>query len=564
MKVTGAQIMWECLVREGVDVIFGYPGGYNLPLYDAMPKYPIRHILVRHEQGAAHMADGYARVSGKVGVAMSTSGPGATNLVTGIANAFMDSIPVVFITGQVNSQFIGYDAFQEIDVTGITMPITKHNYLITEAEDINYAVREAFYLAKSGRPGPVLIDITKDAQISELDWEYDNTPIALPGYTAVPVANPASMDEALLLIQNAKRPLILAGHGVLKSDAMEEVKEFADKTHIPVAVTLLGIGSMPAHDPLYLGMMGMHGEKWVNLAIQEADLLLAFGMRFDDRVIGRVQAYAPNAKKVHFDIDESEVNKNVKVDVSVIGDLKASLQKLSPRLTVLNHEEWLKTIYANREEAIKISAAHKSREDHLLVPEILKEISATCSNPSIVVTDVGQHQMWTAQYFQRTEPHSFVSSGGLGTMGFGLPAALGAKIACPEKSVWVVVGDGGFQMTQAELSTASQAGIKVNIAIMNNGYLGMVRQWQDLFYGKRYTATPITSPDFVKLGEAHGLPARRVTKLSEVKDTVKWAEAQPQTVVIDFRVDPEQNVYPMVSVGSALHEMIYQPEIGEE
>ena len=564
MKVTGAQIFWECMVREGVDVVFGFPGGASLPLYDAMDAYPVRHILVRHEQGAAHMADGYARASGKVGVAMVTSGPGATNLITGIANALMDSIPVVFVTSQVASHLIGYDAFQEIDVTGITMPITKHNYLVTDVNEINHVIREAFFLARSGRPGPVLIDLTKDASMASIDWEYDDSPMQLPGYDPKPVAKQEDLDAALALIQNAKRPVILAGQGVLMSGAMDQLREFAEKTQTPIALTLLGIGCISTEHPLHLGMMGMHGEKWVNLAIQEADLLLALGMRFDDRVIGRVQSYAPHAKKIHFELDQSEVNKNIKIDVAVIGDLKASLQNLTPRVSAANHDEWLNTIYENRVEAMAAREANPARSHHLLVPNVIKAISETCAQPSIAVTDVGQHQMWAAQSFKRNDPHSFISSGGLGTMGFGLPAALGAKVACPEKSVWVIAGDGGFQMTQAELSTSAQWGIKVNVAIMNNGYLGMVRQWQDLFYAQKYTATPIQSPDFVKLADAHGLPGRRITQMSEVRDAILWAENQKETVVLDFRVEPEENVYPMVSVGSALHEMIYQPESDEE
>ncbi|MBI9049280.1 MAG: biosynthetic-type acetolactate synthase large subunit [Anaerolineaceae bacterium] len=564
MKKTGAQIFWECLVKEGVDVVFGFPGGFNLPIYDAMPEYPVKHILVRHEQGGAHMAEGYARASGKVGVAMSTSGPGATNLVTGIANALMDSIPMVFITGQVNSFHIGYDAFQEIDVTGITMPITKHNYLITDVREINHAVREAFYLAKTGRPGPVLLDITKDAQVAVLDWEYDDTPIKLLGYDPTPTPAESDLEGAMKLIQQSKKPLILAGQGVMMSGAMDELKAFAEKEQIPIAVTLLGIGCIPAEHELHLGMMGMHGESWVNNAIQQADLLIACGMRFDDRVIGRVQSYAPHARKIHFELDQSEVNKNVQVDVAVIGDLKGTLQKVIPMVQPMKHDDWLESIDEMRTESKELTAAHTVRNGKLLVSDVMKTLSDSCSQPSIVVTDVGQHQMWAAQLFQRHDPFSFISSGGLGTMGYGLPAALGAKVACPEKSVWVIVGDGGFQMTQAELSTAAQWGIKVNVAIMNNGFLGMVRQWQELFYDHRYTATPILSPDFVKIGEAHGLPSRLVTSMDEVADVVAWAEKQPETVVIEFRVEPEENVYPMVSVGSALDEMILYPEEKKE
>jgi acetolactate synthase-1/2/3 large subunit len=559
MKRNGAQILWECILREGVDTIFGFPGGSTLPIYDAMSEFPIHHILVRHEQGAAHMADGYARATGKVGVALATSGPGATNLVTGIATAFMDSSPMVCITGQVQSWFIGYDAFQETDVTGITLPITKHNYLVSSVEEINETVREAFYLARSGRPGPVLIDITKDAQMAELDWEYDDSPIQLPGYRPDFSPNEANLKQAAAMIAEAERPLILAGAGVMRSGAMQEMLKLAESTQTPIAATLLGIGSAPASNPLYLGMMGMHGEAWVNQAIQEADLLLAMGMRFDDRVTGNMATYAPNARKIHFDIDPSEINKNVKVNLSLIGDLKDTLNQLLPHLESADHRPWLEKINAERQETAQRDILNWPDNGKLHAAHVIHDIWKHTGGKALVVTDVGQHQMWTAQYYSHEEPNTLITSGGLGTMGFGLPAALGAKRGRPEADVWVIAGDGGFQMTQAELSTAAQEGLKVNVAVINNGYLGMVRQWQDLFYSRRYNATPMRGPDFVKIAEAHGLTGIRVTRRDEIEDAIRQAHQDPGTVVIDFRVEEEDNVYPMVSAGADLDKMIRRP-----
>ena len=559
MKRTGAQIIWECLVNEGVKTVFGYPGGAILPAYDAMLDYPIHHVLVRHEQGAAHMADAYARASGEVGVAIATSGPGATNLVTGIATALMDSSPIVCLTGQVVSKYIGYDAFQETDITGITLPITKHNYLVTDVRDLTRALREAFYIARSGRPGPVLVDIAKDVQQAAIDWEYDNEPIKFPGYR--PDLRPLSKDlqQAVEMIHAAKRPLILAGHGILLSGAMPEVQEFVDKTKTPVAMTLLGISSFPSSHPLNLGMMGMHGESWVNHAIQESDLLLAFGMRFDDRVTGNLETYAPQARKIHFEIDPSEINKNVKGDLALIGDLRQTLQQILPHLEACEHEEWLAHINEMRGESAVRDIQNLPDNGHLYAAHVVNDLWHHTGGEALLVTDVGQHQMWAAQYYRHDRSNNFLSSGGLGTMGFALPAAIGAKFARPDADVWAIAGDGGFQMTQAELSTAAQEGIKVNVAIINNGYLGMVRQWQEFFYERRYAATPMRSPDFVKLAEAHGLTGLRVTQRSEVEGAICTAEQTEGTVVIDFRVEQEDSVYPMVPAGADLHKMIRRP-----
>ena len=559
MQLTGAKILWECLVREGVDTVFGYPGGAILPAYDAMLAYPIRHVLVRHEQDAAHMADGYARASGRVGVVVATSGPGATNLVTGLATAMMDSSPVVAITGQVGSGLLGTDAFQEVDITGITLPITKHNYLVTRAADVAPALREAFAVARSGRPGPVLVDITKDAQqgLADFDWEAAEPHRHLRHIPSFPSTD--TLDRALEMLNAAKRPIILAGHGIQLSGARAEVLALAEKADVPFAITLLGLGAVPATHPLSLGMMGMHGEAWVNKAIQEADLLLAFGMRFDDRVTGKLKEYAPNAKKIHIDIDASELNKVVSVDLPIGGDLREVLKALLPGVKVADRSAWLDRIRSWKGDSAVRDIQNLPDDGHLYAAHVMHDLWRLTEGKAVVVTDVGQHQMWEAQYYHHNEERSLITSGGAGTMGFALPAAIGAKMACPDSEVWVVAGDGGFQMTQAELITAVQEHVKINVAIVNNGYLGMVRQWQELFYEGRYAATPILSPDFVKLAEAYGIAGERVERRADLAAAVARARAAEGTALIEFKVEQEDSVYPMVPAGAALHEMIRRP-----
>ncbi len=559
MRLKGAEIIWEALIHEGVEVVFGYPGGATLPLYDAMLNYPVKHVLVRHEQGAAHAADGYARASGKVGVAMATSGPGATNLVTGIATAMMDSSPIVCITGQVGSTAIGSDAFQETDVTGVTLPITKHNYLITRVEEIAPVIKEAFYIASSGRPGPVLIDIAKDAQNASTEYELDDSPARLPGYRPDLRALPEEYERAAELIQSAERPLILGGHGVIMSGAMDEFLQFVNKTQIPVAMTLLGLGALPASHPFNLGMMGMHGEAWVNTAIQEADLLIALGMRFDDRVTGKLDTYAVNAKKIHVDIDPSELNKVVKADVGIVSDLKEALKTFNSLVPDVKFQKWIGFIDELKGDSAVRDIQNLPDDDNLYAAHVIHDLWRFTEGDALLVTDVGQNQMWAAQYYKHDHPRKLITSGGLGTMGFALPAAIGAKFAKPEEEVWVIVGDGGIQMTQAELSTCAQEDIKINIAIINNGYLGMVRQWQEFFYERRYAATPMKGPDFVKLADAHSLTGLRVEHRADVEAAIRQAQETHGTVVIDFRVVQEDNIYPMVPAGADLQAMIRRP-----
>jgi acetolactate synthase-1/2/3 large subunit len=558
-RLTGAEILWATLVGEGVTDVFGYPGGAILPVYDALRKFPIHHTLVRHEQGAAHMADGYSRASGKVGVAIATSGPGATNLVTGIATAMLDSIPIVCITGNVSSKVLGTDAFQEVDITGITLPVTKHNFLISRAEDIAPAVRSAFQIARSARPGPVLVDITKDAQQATALFDFEAAKPRPHRDHPMRKIEDSGLAQAAELIRNAKRPVILAGHGIIESGAMEQVRTLAERAQIPVALTLLGLGAFPASHSLNLGMMGMHGEAWVNHAIQEADLLIACGMRFDDRVTGTLATYATKAKKIHIEVDPAEINKNIKVDVALIGDLAEVLEQLLPRISCRDGQAWLKTIDGMKGDAAVRDIKNLPDSGHLYAAHVIHDIWRITGGNAIVVTDVGQHQMWEAQYYHHEKPRMLITSGGLGTMGFGLPAAIGAKTACPDKEVWVIAGDGGFQMTAAELATIVQEGLKINIAIINNGYLGMVRQWQEFFYERNYEATPMVSPDFVKLAGAHGIQGLTVSTRAEVAGAVDAARSAPGAFLLNFKVEKEDSVYPMVSAGSALHEMIRRP-----
>jgi acetolactate synthase-1/2/3 large subunit len=559
MKLTGAEILCESLTKLGVKDLFGYPGGAILPVYDALGKSKLHHVLVRHEQGATHMADGYARASGDVGVAMATSGPGATNMVTGIATAMLDSSPVVCITGQVSSKLLGSDAFQEIDITGITMPITKHNVIVSRAEDIARSVREAFVIANSGRPGPVLVDITKDAQQATAEFDWEGATPKLPVKRAAKNLDQAEFERAVELLNTAKRPLILAGHGIMQSGATKKFAEFVKAANIPVAMTLLGIGCFPANEKLNLGMMGMHGEAWVNHAIQEADLLIAVGMRFDDRVTGDLRTYARTARKIHIEIDRSEINKNVTVDAALVGDAREILELLQPHLEKRDHAEWLQHIASLQGDSAVRDIQSLPDNGHLYAAHVINDIWKETDGEAIVVTDVGQHQMWEAQYYHHNQPRSLITSGGLGTMGFALPAAIGAKFAKPNAEVWVVVGDGGFQMTMCELATIVQEKINIKIAIVNNGFLGMVRQWQEFFYDKRYVATPMIAPDFAALANAFGIRGERVSNRTDSLNAIKSARESAETVLIDFRVEQEDSVYPMVPAGKGLHEMIRRP-----
>lgn len=558
MLRSGAEILWECLVREGVEVVFGLPGGTIMPAYDVMTQFPIHHVLVRHEQGAAHMADGYARASGKVGVAIATSGPGATNLVTGIATAMMDSSPIVCITGQVVSNLIGGDAFQEVDVTGITLPITKHNYLVTRADEIAQTVREAFYIARSGRPGPVLIDICKNAQFEKTEFTYPEQ-INLVGYRPPICPEMSELQKAAEMIHQAEKPVILAGNGLKISQASGELQQLAMTANIPVALTLLGLGIFPASHPLNLGMMGMHGEAYCNLAIQNADLVIALGMRFDDRVTGNLRTYAPRAKKIHIEIDPAEVHKNVTVDLPLVGDLKATLNQLLPLIKSKPNSSWMKTIEGWRNESQMRDILSQPKNGKLYTAQVIREIWEATHDEVIVTTGVGQHQMWAAQYYRTERSNQLITSGGAGTMGFGLPSAIGAWFTDRQGEVWVIDGDGSFQMTQAELSTAAQENANVKIAIMNNSFLGMVRQWQEFFFESRYVGTPLIGPDFSMLAAAHGIPARKVTRHDEVQAAIEFARGTPGPVVLDFRVVKEDAVYPMVPTGAALDEMIRRP-----
>jgi len=556
MKLTGARILCESLLKEGVKVIFGFPGGSVLPFYDALPEYPqLRHILVRHEQGAAHAADGYARASGKVGVCVATSGPGATNLVTGIAAAYLDSSPIIAITGQVARPFIGKDAFQEIDITGITLPITKHNYLMMRAEDIATVVQESFHIASTGRPGPILIDIPRDVFIEEAEFRYPNR-VNLRSYKPTLHGHPTQIKKAAKLINEATRPLIIAGRGNIISGACPQLRELAEKAQIPVVTTLLGLGSFPESHILCLGMLGMHGIAHANMAVDAADLIIAIGMRFDDRATAKVSSFAPHAQVIHIDIDPAEIGKNVRVDVPIVGDVKNVIEALNREIVPQNHVEWVSQI----EEWEREHPSTAIRETEDLLPQyVVRQIHEVTQGDAIIATGVGQNQMWAAHYFQYDRPNTLISSGGLGPMGFELPAAVGAKVACPEQTVWCIAGDGGFQMTIQELGTIAQENLAVKIAILNNGFLGMVRQWQELFYQRRYVATPLAGPDFVKVAEAYGIAAMRVTDKLMVTSAIERAMAHHGPFLIDFQVEPEENVYPMVPPGAALAEILEQP-----
>lgn len=524
--LSGAEILWECLIKEGVEIVFGYPGGANLPIYDAHVKYEdkVHHVLTRHEQNAAHAADGYARASGKVGVALATSGPGATNLITGVATAMMDSIPMVCISGQVGRASLGSDAFQETDILGAMIPLTKHSYQVNDVTKLAGIIKDAFYIARSGRPGPVLIDIPKDVQNETIEFVYPEKHNVLPGYNPTVKVPMDQLAEVAKMIQEAKNPVILAGHGVLISGASAELAALAEKADIPVSVTLLGIGGIPASHPKCIGFMGMHGAYWANHAIQKADLLIACGMRFDDRVTGKLETYSPNSKKVHIDIDPTELNKNIVVDVPIRGDLKTVLAALLPMVKKANHDAWSATI----KEWMGISHTreilhHKS--DKLFSAFVIRDLWEATKGNALMVTDVGQHQMTVAQYYYQDHQDSLLTSGGLGTMGYGLPAAIGASFAGRDKDIWLVVGDGGIQMTINELATAVQENANINIALINNGYLGMVRQWQEMFYDNRFSQTPISSPDFLKLAEAYGLKGYRVSERKNVIPTLLEAQA---------------------------------------
>ncbi len=555
---SGAQIVFEALVREGVDTIFGYPGGVVLPLYDEMLNWPqVRHVLVRHEQCAAHMADGYARATGRVGVCLATSGPGATNLVTGIATAIMDSVPMVAITGNVNTWAIGKDAFQETDIQGITIPITKHNYLVTDVEDLPYALAEAFYLAGTGRKGPVLVDIPKDVFIAKTDRPFPDK-IVRRGYSIPGAPQPSQVEVAAQLIKEAKRPVMIAGAGVLWSEAFEELAELVEKTKIPVINSLLGLGVFPRNHELSLGMMGMHGEATGTLAVQEADLVMGVGIRFDDRLTGDTKTFAPKAKILHFDIDPAEVGKTVSPIAFVMGDLKLSLQELNKIVEPREQPEWQAQIKAWQTQYPLVVP-----EGKFLSRTVLRGLNDHTKGEAIFSTDVGQHQMWTSQFIKLNHPYSWLSSGGLGTMGYGFPAAMGAKFAHPEREVWAVVGDGGFQMTLQELQTAVEYNCNVKICLLNNGFLGMVRQWQELFYDNRYSHVAMGSPDFGKLADAYGVKFFRCSKIEDLDQTLKEASEHMGPVLCEFVVEMEENVYPMVPAGATNSSVIMDPALTE-
>ncbi|MCO5208067.1 MAG: biosynthetic-type acetolactate synthase large subunit [Caldilinea sp.] len=567
VPMKGGQMIWEAMVCEGVRVVYGHPGGAILPAYDLLSPYEkegkIHHVLVRHEQCAAHMADGWARATGEVGVCVATSGPGATNLITGLATAQMDSVPIVAVTGQVPTNLLGTDAFQESDVVGVSAPVCKHNYLVTDVADLPLILKEAFHIAREGRPGVVLIDICKDVQNATGEFRYDFE-IDLPGFEPWPNVDMDIVRTAAELINKAERPLVLSGHGVQLARMGRELLELVERAEIPVVTTLLGTGNIPESHPLSLGMGGMHGEAYANRAVQACDVLIAMGMRFDDRITGRLDSFAKQAKIIHFELDRAEVGKNVVPDVPVIGDLAETLPAMLPMIEERRHQIWLQELKEWETDSAQTDIINYE-VDELIPPYVIRQLWHSTSNassePAIIVTDVGQHQMWECQYFTHDQPGQLLTSGGLGTMGFALPAAIGAQMAFPDRLVWAVAGDGGFQMTLQELAVIKQEGnLPIKIAIINNGFLGMVRQWQQLFYEKRYTGTPVWSPDFVQLAAAYQIPALHVTKPEEVVPAFEKAHATPGPFLIDFRVKEEVNVYPMVAPGAAVDQLIRRPK----
>lgn len=552
MELLGSEIILESLRREGVDTIFGYPGGAVIPLYDVLMKAPFRHVLTRHEQGAAHAADGYARATGKVGVCVATSGPGATNLVTGLTNAYMDSIPLVAITGQVPTSLLGKDSFQEADIRGITIPITKHNYLVKSVTDLPRVIKEAFYIARTGRPGPVLIDIPKDLTTQKAEFDYPSE-VKLRGYRPRYEGDPTAVEAAARLLAQARRPLFFVGGGVQLADAAAPFRQLVDKTGVPVVSSLMALGVVPTNHPLYYGLVGMHGTYAANMAVMNADLLIGFGVRFDDRVTGNLQTFAPKAKIVHFDIDEAEINKNVRTEVAVVGHLKWSLEAFLQLVERGDYTEWVSVLDRWRQE----HPLTYEKKDGLLKPQwVIEEISRLTRGEAIVATDVGQHQIWTAQYYGFKHPRSFLTSGGLGAMGFGLPAAIGAQVGRPDRTVFLVSGDGSFLMNIQEMATAVEQDLPLKVAILNNGYLGMVRQWQELFFNRHYASTRLSGVDFVKIAEGFGAVGLRVTRPEEVQPALERALATSQPVFIDFQVAAEENVFPMVPAGASLDQII--------
>jgi len=558
MKLTGAQIICESMLKEGVDVVFGLPGGTVIPFYDTLGQYEkqIHHVLVRHEQCAAHAADGYARVTGKVGVCIATSGPGATNLVTGIANAYLDSAPIVALTGQVNRALIGKDAFQEIDITGVTLPITKHNYLVPDAESLPHILKEAFHIARTGRPGPVLVDVPRDVFTGKAEFQHPDK-VSLPSYKPNLPGHPAQIKKAAKLINEARRPLIIAGRGIIISQAYAELRSLAETAQIPLLTTLLGVGGFPESHVLSYGWLGMHGMAYANMAVNECDLIIAIGMRFDDRATGRVSGFAPQANIIHIDIDPAEIGKNVRVDVPIVGNAKDVLASLLKQLAPATHTEWLARLdQLRREHPFQVDR----EATHILPQYVIGQLYEITRGEAIIVTGVGQHQMWAAQHYWFDKPNCLVTSGGLGTMGFGLPASVGVKIGRPQETVWCIDGDGSFQMTMHELATITQEHLAIKIAILNNGYLGMVRQWQDLFYAKHYVATPLTCPDFMKIAEAYCIPHRRVERREDVAAAIREANDTPGPFLMEFAIEPEENVYPMVPGGAQLSETIEGPK----